>query len=275
MAGSIKGRNHRDISRRMGRRTGAGGKGRGSVIKAETIEISGLKVHFYRKNIKNMYIRLQEDGSVVLSVPAGMPEKTAIDFFKSREQWIRKNQMRTGMEPGKPVRRYAPGEKYRLFGELYTIDIKPAGRYGCKIDRDRKEICISVPPQKTAIDTDKYMNQVSRKELRIVLEEAVEKWEGITGVRCSGWSVSSMTSRWGLCVTPAGTLRFSARLAQQPVDAIEYVVLHELAHITYPDHSRNFWNYVYSYMPEAPQIKKEMRMIIDYLPPSEQQIHNM
>ena len=116
MAGSIKGRNHRDISRRMGRRTGAGGKGRGSVIKAETIEISGLKVYFYRKNIKNMYIRLQEDGSVVLSVPAGMPEKTAIDFFKSREQWIRKNQMRTGMEPGKPVRRYAPGEKYRLFG---------------------------------------------------------------------------------------------------------------------------------------------------------------
>lgn len=108
------------------------------------------------------------------------------------------------MEPGKPVRRYAPGEKYRLFGELYTIDIKPAGRYGCKIDRDRKEICISVPPHKTAIDTDKYMNQVSRKELRIVLEEAVKKGEGITGVRCSG--VVSFHHDF-----PVGTLCYTGR----------------------------------------------------------------
>jgi predicted metal-dependent hydrolase len=56
--------------------------------------------------------------------------------------------------------------------------------------------------------------------------------------------VSNMTQRWGSCTTGEGTIRLSDRLQTMPVWVIDYVLLHELAHLIEPSHNARFWEWV-------------------------------
>src|SRR3954447_18377551 len=56
--------------------------------------------------------------------------------------------------------------------------------------------------------------------------------------------VSNMTTRWGSCTTGEGTIRLSDRLRTMPTWVIDYVLLHELAHLIEPNHDARFWGWV-------------------------------
>ena len=56
--------------------------------------------------------------------------------------------------------------------------------------------------------------------------------------------VSTMTTRWGSCTTGEGTIRLSERLQTMPAWVIDYVLLHELAHLIEPSHNARFWQWV-------------------------------
>jgi predicted metal-dependent hydrolase len=66
--------------------------------------------------------------------------------------------------------------------------------------------------------------------------------------------VSNMSSRWGSCTTTEGTIRLSDRLQQMPPWVIDYVLLHELAHLLEPSHNARFWHWVDKY-PKAERAK--------------------
>jgi predicted metal-dependent hydrolase len=56
--------------------------------------------------------------------------------------------------------------------------------------------------------------------------------------------VDNMTTRWGSCTTGEGTIRLSDRLQTMPIWVIDYVLLHELAHLLEPGHNARFWQWV-------------------------------
>jgi predicted metal-dependent hydrolase len=66
--------------------------------------------------------------------------------------------------------------------------------------------------------------------------------------------VSNMTTRWGSCTTSEGTIRLSDRLKAMPAWVVDYVLLHELAHLIEPSHSARFWHWVDKY-PRAERAK--------------------
>ncbi|MBM6991373.1 MAG: M48 family metallopeptidase [Mobilibacterium timonense] len=241
----------------------------------ETLLIDEFVVNYRRKNIRNLVIRLREDGTVDLSCPLDVSRSQALKFFKSREAWIRIHQEKTGFTADRPVREYKTGETYRLLGKVYRLEVISGGRYSSRLRSDEDVIVLTVPPGKTAVDTEKYMINMSARHLRRLLEELVPRWEELTGLQCSGWSISRMRSRWGVCAPSTGKLRFSICLSQLPVEEIEYVVLHELAHLKHPNHGKGFWDFIFSYMPEAEYIRGRLRNKIDYLPPQSDAEHNM
>ena len=66
--------------------------------------------------------------------------------------------------------------------------------------------------------------------------------------------VSNMTTRWGSCTPVAGTIRLSERLQQMPAWVVDYVLLHELAHLLEAGHNARFWHWVDRY-PKAERAK--------------------
>jgi predicted metal-dependent hydrolase len=70
--------------------------------------------------------------------------------------------------------------------------------------------------------------------------------------------ISSAKTRWGSC-SPDGTLNFTWRLVMSPLDVIDYVVVHELAHLRIKNHSRKFWSVVEAIYPEYKKQRKWLR----------------
>lgn len=78
------------------------------------------------------------------------------------------------------------------------------------------------------------------------------------GVKYRDAEVSEGRFRWGSC-TPRNSLRFNWRLIKAPMSVIDYVIIHELAHLIEPNHTQRFWNIVRSQHPATDSAKRWLR----------------
>lgn len=103
------------------------------------------------------------------------------------------------------------------------------------------------------------LDERDRAFLREEIGRLLPKWEERTGLHCSCWQIRDMKTRWGSCNTRTGKLWFALMLARQPEECVEYVVLHELAHLYEPSHNARFWAFLDLHMPEWREIRRKMR----------------
>lgn len=96
-----------------------------------------------------------------------------------------------------------------------------------------------------------------RKQAKEFILPRVSEWAKKMGVYPTAVRFTSAKTRWGSC-SPKNSVSFSVRLMKKPPEAIEYVIVHELAHITEHNHSARFWNIVARYMPDY----KKRRMLL-------------
>ena len=97
-----------------------------------------------------------------------------------------------------------------------------------------------------------------RKEARVRIESRVAYYHTITGGNYTSVTIRDQKTRWGSC-SSRGTLSFNYRLIYAPPEILDYVVVHELCHLTHMNHSRDFWNMVGSVMPEYKTYRKWLR----------------
>ena len=101
--------------------------------------------------------------------------------------------------------------------------------------------------------------EARRKALKARIEERLPYIEEVTGLRCSGWTVRDMKSRWGSCNTATNHINLSLMLALRSDAELDYVILHELVHTVVPDHGKNFYAMMDRYMPGWKNIRKGLR----------------
>lgn len=105
--------------------------------------------------------------------------------------------------------------------------------------------------------SDADIPSLKKKTQEIVLER-VEYFSALMGVHPSRVSVNSAKKRFGSC-SSEGNINFSFRLCLYPPEVIDYIVVHELAHMIELNHSPRFWNIVEKYIPNYRQIKSRFR----------------
>ena len=103
-------------------------------------------------------------------------------------------------------------------------------------------------------------NEVSKLKAiaRAVLPKKVEYYSRLTGLKCTGVKITSAKTRFGSC-SGKNSRCFSFYLMRYPEEAIDYVVLHELAHTRHHDHSKSFWKLVEKYMPDYKERRKLLK----------------
>jgi len=107
----------------------------------------------------------------------------------------------------------------------------------------------------------KRLNTLDRRyrdAARTKITARVEYFHSITGGHYTSITIRDQKTRWGSC-SSRGTLSFNYRLIFAPGKVLDYVVVHELCHLTHMDHSENFWNMVRSIMPEYKEYKLWLR----------------
>ena len=94
--------------------------------------------------------------------------------------------------------------------------------------------------------------------LETVVPLLIQKWTKIIGVTAHRVSFRRMKTLWGSCNPKARTIRLNTELARQPLDCLEYVIVHELTHLLEPSHNRRFKTLMDQFLPHWAHYRKQL-----------------
>ena len=224
--------------------------------------MGGEKIIFFvqRKNIKNINLKVNLDKKVTMSIPMKMEIEIAKDFVKKKAEWIKKQQSYyDSFTEEKENITFENGETVYLLGKQYKMKIIPATKNEISIKGKYFEINI----KEKYIENKKYISKVYEKWLKEyayeVFRNLVEKYQSLLkryNIKIPKIEIRQMKSRWGSCMPSNNKVIFNLKLIKAPICCIEYVVLHELSHFKYQNHSKNFYNFVTIFMPDWNARKK-------------------
>ena len=106
------------------------------------------------------------------------------------------------------------------------------------------------------------VDRAEKERMRSYLKQRIETRlpviEEVTGLRCSGWTVRDMHTRWGSCNTNTHHINLSLMLATRSDAELDYVILHELVHTVVPNHGPDFYALMDRFMPGWKKIRKAL-----------------
>lgn len=210
------------------------------------IDFNNLKiVHIYKANLKNSYISVKKNGEIVLKTPA-VSKKYIQNLLISREGWIRKQ---LKIVEKNPQIRVNLQDEVLLFGKIFSIDTDKA-----------KELRVYLKK----VDTTKIDN-VSRcydKFYKFYAQNyivpRVEYFSKIMNLTYNDIKFRKMRSRWGSC-SSKGIITFNTELIKVEEKLIDYVVVHELAHLKHMNHSKKFHSLVNQYISDSYELNQKLK----------------
>ena len=237
------------------------------------MNISGIPIEVIKKNIKNLHLAvLPPDGTVRVSAPFSMSDESIQLFVRTRIGWIRKQQDHFQQQPRQSERQYVSGETLYVWGKQYFLQVEYSYK-GNDLTLSGDKAILTVRKESSAQQRENFVNEWYRQQLKTTIEKYLPKWETITGLHCSSWQTKYMTTRWGTCNTETGKIWINLQLAKKPFVCLEYVILHELAHLTVKDHGPKFIAFMDQYMPFWREIRKQLNdSTLDYLLPKEETV---
>lgn len=222
------------------------------------MDFSGIKVEVIRKNIKNINLVVyRSTGRVRVSMPQHVSAKRVQEFISKRVEWIKKHLKIIESSPKSKIPTYRSGETHYYFGEPYKLVVKSANQKPT-VELVSEEIIMTIRPNSDEAAREKVMREWYRKELKKRIPALIEKWEKSLGVEVKEWNVKKMKTRWGTCNTRASRIWLSLELAKKPIHYLDYVVLHEIAHLIERSHNARFKGILTENMPNWKSVQNEM-----------------
>jgi predicted metal-dependent hydrolase len=200
-----------------------------------------------RTKRKSMALIVQSDGRLIVRAPMRTSDKTILAFVQKNVDWIRSKQaLVKSVYPQVIEKKYVDGEKFWFLGKLYPLELVNRANLPVELT-DRFLLARPALPKAQA-----YFIRWYKEQARIILSERVSEYTAKNGFKYRQIKITSARTRWGSC-SAKGTLCFTWRLVMAPLPVIDYVVVHELVHLTERNHGRSFWAKVATLMPDYKQ----------------------
>jgi hypothetical protein len=193
----------------------------------------------YSSRRKKLTITVERDRSVVVKAPEGTSQQKIDQLVESRKQWLYEKIHYSPKYPSldPPGKELVNGESLLYLGRQYPIKLVDTVT---KIQFSNN--CFLVPQQQynqsREIFKDWYIQRAKEN-----IPPRVDCYAQRLGVEYNQVKVINSKYRWGSC-TPKNNLTFNWRLIKAPMFVIDYVVVHELAHLLEPNHTPRFWNII-------------------------------
>lgn len=219
----------------------------------------------FKRSSKSKYIRINVyPGEVVVTSPVKVPESEAERFLKSREQWVIK---KLGEFEISGIKQYGSygfngGEELPFLGRVMSLLV---------VESDCRRTDVTVSDDRIIVYVNNSLEREARnKEIRSALEKwYIEKARKIIldrlkffqkklGVEYNSIRIKNQKTRWGSC-SRKKNLNFNWKLLLAPAEIIDYVIVHELCHLRYMNHSDKFWAAVEQVFPSYKEHRKWLR----------------
>lgn len=207
-------------------------------------------------------ISVTPDNSVTVVVPESLSENQIVQLVNRKKGWIKgkilfNDHVRKYHKP----KQYISGESFSYLGKNYRLKIIQGKPDGVKLTKGR--FTVQVPENITKEEREYLiLTQLSNWYREHALERLrikSERFSEVIGVHPSSIGVKAYKSRWGSC-TSTGDVNFNWKIIMAPHSIVDYVVVHELCHLKYHDHSKAYWKLVSKIMPDYRERKEWLRV---------------
>ena len=218
----------------------------------KTEKILGYEVH--RKKVKNINLRIKPNMEVYISVPMNLHRDYIENFIHSKESWIKSvlKKVEDVKEKQKGFE-YKTGEIHRFLGKEYNLTVKTGNFNSVNLVNNEKKPNIILTVNENILENidekKKIMEKWYFENAKKLFPQFMEKWLKILDEHVEKVAIKPMKTRWGSCNYVKKYITLNTELIKRTPFEIEYVVLHELTHLKYPNHGKGFYNYVERYMP--------------------------
>lgn len=217
-----------------------------------------------RKTMKTCRLKVFPDKTIKFSVPKNTSKLWVVQYLNSKKQWLSKKiqvfEKTNGYAATHEIR---SGISIRYLGEDLIFSVNQSNKN--VVYREGKKIYIYTDnindQSRIFAQFDKWWRKESLKVINAQIEKLypiIEKYK----INRPEVMLRKMKTLWGSCSPHRGVIRFNQYLTKATPVCIEYVVLHELIHFLYPNHSKQFYNFLSNYMPDWKERKKILDLYV-------------
>ncbi|WP_425603716.1 M48 family metallopeptidase [Coraliomargarita parva] len=214
-----------------------------------------LKYEVVRSARKSIQITVERDRKVVVRAPKQASENSVLAAVESKRYWIWQKLRDPHKYPDPaPRKEYVTGETFLFLGQHYGLTLTHDASGEVKLCGKNFQMAVSDRTSGDTLFRNWYLAEARRRMGPRIASLATEM-----GVDFSRIWVRDLRYRWGSC-TPRGTLSFNWRIIQAPMIVVDYLIVHELAHVLEPNHSQDFWNIVAVHVPSWQKARNWLKL---------------
>jgi len=228
---------------------------------SETITLGDVELALIRKQVKHVHLTVHPPtGKVTLVAPRGTRTEVARAYAISRLGWIRRQRKQMADQPRETPRQYVERESHHVWGRRYLLSVQEADQRP-KVELSHRRLRLTVRPGSSLAKRAEVIHEWHKAQLHAVVPGLIKKWESRLGVNVSGYFLQRMKTRWGSSNPSMGNVRLNTELVKKPRDLLEYVVVHEMAHLLAPGHQDAFIALLDRHWPQWRESRSELNAL--------------
>jgi predicted metal-dependent hydrolase len=215
------------------------------------LETSGLSAQVRRKPIRSLRMTLRPpDGSLHVSAPLRVSERVIREFIAARKGWIEAQRLRMARETPTPAPSYQDGDLLPILGRRVVLKVRVQGRTAQAFSEGPDSLVLRIPEGATLAQRESAVRRWYGRQLLAAAQALLPERQAAMGVLVGRLKVRSMRSRWGSCNSRTRTVTLAVELARRPSQGLEYVLVHELAHLLVRSHGTRFKSILDRHLPD-------------------------
>jgi predicted metal-dependent hydrolase len=210
---------------------------------------------------RRITLTIQSD-RVRVSAPKHLSARRIKEFLTNQQDWIYKHWLEHCALLNRTEKQYINGEQFLYRGNVLNLRIDKDTQHSIRVKLVGKTLVVLIPQD---LPDDEYLANVRKSiitwyklEARRVLKNKLEVQAKRMQVTYNDFRLKDQKTRWGSC-SSQGNLNFNWRIIMAPNEVIDYLIIHELAHLTHLNHSHGFWERVEDFIPEYKSCKKWLK----------------
>ncbi len=229
-------------------------------VEQRTLELAGTSVTYTLKRTnrrRSIGLRIDDRGLTV-TMPLRASEKWLRGVLREKAQWI--VEKLEGWQAKTPrLPRWIDGEIIQFIGDPFSLRVI-ASLFDAPPLLQGRQLFVHVTDCANQLVVEQMVTRWYQHQAEMLFKHRVAHFAALMNVAPRAVRLSSARTQWGCC-TAHGNVRLNWRLIKLPLRLIDYVVVHELAHLVELNHSAAFWQVVKSVCPDYPGRRAELRHI--------------
>ncbi len=204
------------------------------------IKLGDITIEVFLKDIKNVHLSVYPPtGKVKISAPKRMSLDTIRLFAISKLAWIKQQQRKLREQERETPREYTDRESHYLWGKRYLLNVVEEN-VPPRLEIKHGTMILNVRPGSTTDEKQEIVAHWYREQIRAAIPQLIAKWAPRMKVKVERVFIQKMKTKWGSCNPNTKSIRLNTDLAKKPQDCLEYIVVHELAHLLASTHNDRF-----------------------------------